>query len=147
MVKAASVANPADPRLLAQLLYCEASLGNMEAAERLLAELENLAKKGDGYRSVAAWETLLNADRGLLLFRGGDPVQGRVFYEKALEIAALNKLPEFAASALLNYAREEALANPAIGLDREALARAVDAFPPAARGVMTRFVQRMGIYP
>ena len=31
---------------------------------------------------------LLNADRGLLSFRRGDTIQGRIFYEKALETAA-----------------------------------------------------------
>jgi hypothetical protein len=145
LVKAAAGANPGDPRLIAQLLYCRASDGQVEAAESLLEKLERTIRQGESGRSEAEWNVILSADRGLLAFRRGNHAEGRRFYEAALEIAVENRLAQFAASAYVNYVREEVLTNPGLQIPEDDLGRAAQAFPAATRGVVSKFIDRMRV--
>jgi tetratricopeptide (TPR) repeat protein len=142
-VEIAMNANPGDPRLTAELLYCKASAGDVEEAENLLPVLSRLIATSQVDRTREAWDMILAADQGLIAFRRGDREMGSAFYRHALDIASANELREFGASAFINFAREEALANPGIRPDADALQRAVDAFPVPTRGVTASFVRRI----
>jgi tetratricopeptide (TPR) repeat protein len=67
-------ANPRDPIILNNLAFCEASLGNIDAAAKALAEVPHES------------QTLpsVTATRGLVSFRAGDPEMGRRLYEEAM---------------------------------------------------------------
>ena len=141
--KTALIANPGDPRLVADLLYNRASAGDIDAAVELLPTLERLIGSSDVDRTRAEWDVLLAADRGLLAYRGGDIQMGREWYRQALGIALDHGLREFGASALINFEREEALASPSPRPNVKALQGAIDAFPPPSRGAVSSFVQRI----
>ena len=143
MVEAARLANPDDPRLLAQLFYCRASGGELEAAESILPQLEAGSKNDTGYQSSEEWEVMLHADRGLLAYRQGRVSEGRRHYRTALDFAQSNKLREAYALALLNGAREEVRSNPAVQVDISELRNAVDVFPRATRAVVAAFLKQI----
>ena len=143
MVAAAQLANPGDPRLLAQLFYCRASRGEVDAAESVLPRLEKAIQKDKSDRHPEEWEVMLNADRGLLAYRRGHVAEGRRHYGAALRVAKAAKLREAHSLALLNYVREEARWNPAGPVDVDALQKAVDVFPRATRGIVADFIKQI----
>jgi tetratricopeptide (TPR) repeat protein len=142
MAEAARLANASDPRLVALILYCRASAGDLAGAQLLFPELERLVRADETETTRAEWDVVLEADKGLLAFRSGSPVEGRLHYENALQLAARHRLRESAATALVNLAREEALATGQM-LDQELLDAAVIAFPQPIRGVVEAFVRRI----
>jgi len=141
LAEAARAANPDDPRLLAEVIYSEASCGRWEEAEKLLPALQRLARRDEG-RSTE-WEVMIVADKGLIAYRRGDREQGRVYYEQAIDLATRNDLNQWAASAHLNHMREEMIANPAAPLDQSKLSWDVNQFPQAARNVVRQFAERI----
>lgn len=142
-VETARVANPDDPRLIADLLYNRASVGEVEAAEDLLPVLERSIAERTAERLKGEWDVLVAADRGLIAFRKGEHEVGRTWYAKALEMASAGGLQEFGASALINLAREEARIGARSRVDSAALARAIEAFPLPARSAVAGFVKRI----
>ena len=143
--EAALVANPGDPRLIVQQLYCLASDGRTEEAERLIPVLEDAAKRGDGDRSPEEWDVLLHADKGLIAFRKGFTEQGRTHYEQALAIANNKGLSESAGMVYINYMREELLACSSSRLDFNELPRVIEMLPRVSRGAAVRFIERLGV--
>lgn len=143
-VETARVANPDDPRLIAELLYNRASVGEVGAAEDLLPVLERSIADCPAEPLKGEWDVLVAADRGLIAFRRGEHEVGRTWYAKALEMASAGGLQEFGASALINLAREEARIGARSRVDSVALARAIEAFPPPARSAVAGFVKRIG---
>ena len=108
-VETARAANPHDPRLIAQLAFCRASLGDLEAAEQLLTDtLPGAIKRYSGIRPAAEWMVLEAADRGLIAFRRGQLTEGHRHYSRAIELAVHHRLKELATVATLYYAREQA---------------------------------------
>lgn len=144
LVKSARIANPDDARLLVQEVYCLGSAGRVDEAQALMSDLEHAAARDDTIYSAAGWEALLHADRGLIAYRSGDLDQGRDAYMRALEIAAANRLQEAAASALINFAREEFRVSGTLPVPLEQLSHAVEAFPDTHRGAVSQFVERLG---
>lgn len=143
IVEAARLANPGDPRLLAQLFYCRASRGEVDAAESVLPRLETAIGNDESDRRPEEWEVMLHADRGLLAYRRGHLTEGRRLYRAALRVAKSSKLREAHSLALLNYVREEAKANPAAPVDIGELRSAVDVFPRATRGIVACFLKQI----
>ena len=143
IVKAARLANPEDPRLLAQLFYCLASQGEIDAAESVLPRLENATQNDKNHLPPEEWEVMLNADRGLLAYRRGQVAEGRRHYSAALRVAESAKLRQAHSLALLNYVREEARWNPAAPVDIDALQAAVNVFPRATRGIVASFIKQI----
>lgn len=142
-VEVARVANPDDPRLIADLLYNKASIDDVDAAETLLSSLENSIEDSQIDWPKGGWDVVLAADRGLIAFRKGNYASGRDWYSKALHVATEEELPEFGASALMNLAREESRQGGAASVGHEALAKAVEVFPQPARGAAAKFVSRI----
>ena len=143
IVEAARLANPNDPRLLAQLFYCKASRGEVDSAESILPRLETAIEDDEGHRSPEEWEVMLHADRGLLAYRRGHMAEGRRLYREAMRVAKSSKLREAHALALLNYVREEARSNPIVPVDYSELQKAVDVFPRATRGIVAHFLKQI----
>ena len=143
IVAAARLANPDNAELLAQLFYCRASRGEVDAAESVLPRLEAAIENDESHRGPKEWEVLLHADRGLLAYRQGDVTEGRRLYSVALRVAKSNKLREAHALALLNYVREEARSNLALPVDIGELRSAVDVFPRAIRGIVAGFLKQI----
>jgi len=143
LVESARIANPDDARLLVQEVYCLGSSGRVEEARALMPDLEQAAARGDATYTAAGWDALLHADRGLIAYRSGSLDEGRDAYMRALEIAAANRLQEAAASALINFAREEFRVSGTLPVPREQLTHAVDVFPATHRGAVSKFVERL----
>ena len=143
LVEAARLANPEDPRLLAQLFYCRASRGEVGAAAAVLPKLETAVDSDESDRSPEEWKVMLHADRGLLAFRRGQVAEGRRFYGEAMRVAKSNNLSQVHALALLNYAREEARLNPITVIDYSELRKAIDVFPSATRGIAEYFLKQI----
>lgn len=141
LVEAGRAANPGDLRLLAQLLYCQACAGMLDEAERNLRLLETSVKGISSQLLDAEWEVLLNADRGLIAFRRGHLEEGRRWYKMAADVADAHRLPEYAASVLINFTREEILAGAIV--DVSELKRLVDVFPQVTRQVVAKAVERI----
>lgn len=143
IMESSAPANPGNPRVIAQILYCKASSGDVEAAAELMPVLERKIRINGSDRSTVEWDVLLHADRGLIAFRRGNLTEGRYYYQTAIDLATNNKLTELAASAFIHLAREEVRVNPSVSLDKHALKRSVDVFPSAVHRIMSKFVQRI----
>lgn len=141
--KASMVPNPAEPRVIAELIYCHASLDALDVAEALLPRLEKLIEEDATLRGKPEWAVVLEADRGLLEFRRGNFIAGAAHYERALEIARRDKLSVHYASAFLNYLRERVRANPATLIDRKDVEDAIAAYHPGQREVVRCFASRI----
>jgi hypothetical protein len=139
----ALIANPEDPRLLADLLYNRASANQVDEAEALLSVLERTLEADQAGHSAEEWRVLLAADRGLIAFRRGMPEAGREHYASALDVATRHGLREFGASALINLSREEARIGEATRVDSDSVKKAIDAFPAESRGAVAGFVARV----
>lgn len=135
--------NPGNPRIIANALYCEASAGRVDAAVEWLAKLEDAIRKSPGGRSAPEWEIMLLADRGLIAFRKGDSATGRLQYRAAFALASRAGLPQYGASAFINYMREEVIATRAFRLDERSLDQALTHYPPGTREIVGRFVERI----
>lgn len=136
-------ANPSDPRLLAQLVYCQASSGLVEAAEGSFDRVLKALKSFEGHRSASEWEVILSADKGLIAYRRGRIEEGRKLYKAAIDCAQRNQLIEHASSAMINATREEVLAGGHSHLNRAELQRALAVFPPVSRQVIGEGVKRI----
>jgi hypothetical protein len=137
------MANPDDPRVLADLLYNLASANRIDEAEVLMPTLERILESDRAGHSPEEWRVLLEADRGLLAFRRGLHDEGRRRYASAVDVASRNRLREFGASALVNLAREEARIGEGFRVDLGSLEKAVAAFPPESQGAIASFVGRV----
>jgi len=144
IAEAARVANPDDPRLLTHLVYCYASMNELERAERLLThELAAAVRKSPHRMSDIEWQVISAADRGLIAFRRGLIAEGRLRYREAIETAMRARHPALRVGALINLAREEALANPSAVLPSEELEDALGGLPEELRPPYERFIDRV----
>ena len=142
LTEAAWQANPGDPRLIAQLVYEHASLGDPSKAQELLRQLPTAIRQHPTVRPQVAWDVLTEADKGLIAFRRGTVESGRAHYRAAVELAAANNLREMAALAALTFAREESRLDPAYpGLAE--LVELVKRLPEPMRHVYSAFAARI----
>ena len=145
LASAARMANPDDPRLIAQLIYCLASRDDPDEAERLLVDvLPGLIRRNPGVHSDIEWSVIEAADRGLIAYRRGHVEEGRFNYTRAIALARQTGKEPLRAGAFLNFVREEALANPGTEIPWARVTEAVTAFPTSIRPLYERFVQRIG---
>jgi tetratricopeptide (TPR) repeat protein len=113
--EAGRAANPNNPHLLAQLVFCYASLGKLGSAQQLLSNLEDTLRFDTGDRSAPEWRPFLAADRGLIAFRQGKIDEGRGYYDEAIRLSSEGGWLVIAATAQIYRAREEARVNPSEG--------------------------------
>ncbi|MDX2208047.1 MAG: hypothetical protein SFU57_10415 [Gemmatimonadales bacterium] len=140
-IAAAQPSNPSNPRLLANEFYALASLNKVGEAADTLAELDRLAS-GSGWTRLE-WDVLLEADRGLLAFRSGDPQRGSAHYRRAMDIAAAEGFLEHGAHAFLNFAMEQVRSDPRSDLSEAELDKAVQSAGPTTRGALASFAERI----
>ena len=142
-VRAVEAANPDDPRLIAQRVFFHASAGELEEAEVLLSEMPAAVEQHVSGSEKAEWEVVMEADRGLIAFRRGHATAGQAHYDRAIRLAADNRLRETGATAFLYYAREVARAVPARAGAVIADARQLlDVFHPSVRHVYEQILVR-----
>ena len=103
LLSSALRANPGDSELLNNLAVALADQGRLEEAQSAFRRIET-SELDD------SWQVAAKATEGLLAFRGGDVVAGRLAYLEALEMASKRKLPQVRFVALAYHAREEILA-------------------------------------
>jgi tetratricopeptide (TPR) repeat protein len=143
LVTEARIANPHDPSIIAQLVYCIASLGRVDEAEKLLRLLPDAINKDSQAAKDTTWPIVLEADEGLIAFRKGLIEKGREHYLRAIRRATELGKKDVAAVALLNLAREEMVANPHAVLPMVEIRRALAAFHSSIRPLYERFVDQL----
>jgi tetratricopeptide (TPR) repeat protein len=112
------IASPQDAAFVNNIAFCLASLGKIEEAK---SELEKIKQfQLGGIQQVA-----YRANHGLIAFRRGNAGEGRDWYRSAVDQAREIANERFTISALLYWAREEALISSKSA--REVLARARNA--------------------
>jgi hypothetical protein len=142
-IQAIEAANPDDPRVLAQLVFCFASSNRLDEAEAKLAQMPPAVDRHASGKERDEWNVVMEADRGLIAFRRGLFADGNHHYEQAIRSATSHGLRETAAAALLYYAREIARADPNHGLKALSDARAVlVAFHESIRHVYEQVIVR-----
>lgn len=142
--EAALLANPDDPRLIAQMIYDHTLLGNADKGSELLADLPRALQQHPQTEPSTEWEVLMEADRGLIAYRRGHIAEGRAHYEKALEIATQAGHRETLAIAALNFAFEEAR----VGFGAEwvpIIPTLLNVFPSRERAVYEAFARRIPV--
>jgi tetratricopeptide (TPR) repeat protein len=142
--RSALQANPADPRVLAQLVYNEILLGNLAEGERLLSELV-IASKATPGEDAADWPVIIAADKGLLAFRRGDVAAGREFYREAITTAQAGRKHHLAAIAGLNLLAEEARIGSPLALEEapEVVPKLLKSIPASLRPIYAAFASRI----
>jgi tetratricopeptide (TPR) repeat protein len=100
------VANPEDEMLINQRAFCFASLDRIDLATEELARLKGATLTDNGR---ITWY----ANHGLVAFRSGRIDEARVWYLKAADLAASVENARYYTTALLYWAREEALRDTA----------------------------------
>ncbi|MEI7014081.1 hypothetical protein [Leptospira licerasiae] len=105
LLKAGLVSHPNDPQMLNGLAYSLALLNKTEEASAEIKKAENLVNIENSTRVCLA------ATRGLIEFRKGNFLAGRMLYLDAMKQAKELKIENFYALALVNYAREEVRIN------------------------------------
>lgn len=144
IVSAARVANPSDPRLVAQLIYCLASLDKVDAAERLLdIDLPQAIRQHQDTHTETVWKVIETADRGLLAYRRGHVELGRAMYLAAIELAKRTRVQSLRGVAQLNLIREVMRADPTAPFPREQMEEALQDIPETIRPVFEPFVTRL----
>lgn len=93
------LANPDEDQLLNNLIFAEASSGNVKRAWELSAPL------------IARRSPQILANAGLISYRTGDADLGRQFYEAAIKLALKNSQSSTAAIAAAFFAREALIAD------------------------------------
>ena len=147
LASAARLANPDDPRLILQLIYCVASQGDPDEAERLLTEdLPVAIRRHPGRLPENDHKIFEVADRGLIAYRRGQVQEGRLHYERAMTLAREAGSPTLEAGALLNFLREEALANPGSAIPWESASALLKAFPASVRPFYESFLERTRLF-
>ncbi|HVF60966.1 MAG TPA: hypothetical protein VNJ70_14260 [Thermoanaerobaculia bacterium] len=128
------VAHPTDPRVLTQLIFCNAALGRLSLAEELLAKLPLAISSHPDAGPAYEWEILTSADLGLIAYRRGQPETARLHYRNAIAIAQSRDSKEAAAVAMIYQAREEIRAGTAESTQfLQAAAKVLDVFTPSIR--------------
>lgn len=97
------IANPGNAMLHNNLAFALGSVGRVEEAVQQVRRM--------GPAEDAAGEATMDATRGFVLFRSGDPVAGRVYYRSAVNAFAKQNDSERGVLASLLWAREEILAD------------------------------------
>jgi tetratricopeptide (TPR) repeat protein len=143
LAEAARFANPDDPHLILQLIYCVASQGNADEAERLLTHvLPAAVKREPNEISAAHLPVFVAADQGLIAYRRGHVEIGRAHYERAVALARETREPTLEAAALLNFIREEVRANPNGVVPWGEADKLVNVFPSSTRLFYEAFMER-----
>lgn len=135
--KAGILTHPTDFLLLNNATVCLASLDRPAEARAMFAIINYPeAEKADA--------ATLYATEGLVEFRSGDPILGRMHYERAVEEAKKQRNPKNVTWALLHFAREEFQYDHARAAVLLAAARdTLKALPPSLRAVTERVVTRV----
>jgi tetratricopeptide (TPR) repeat protein len=143
LAEAALFANPEDPQLILQLIYCVASQGKTDRAERLLThDLPNSVRRNPSDIPTAHLPVFVAADQGLIAYRRNQFAQGKACYERAIALARDARDPALEAAALLNLIREEVRANPSSIVPWEKAEHVLKAFPTSDRLFYERFLER-----
>ena len=143
LAETALLANPDDPQLILQLIYCVASQGRTDEAERLLShDLPNSIRRNPSDIPAAHVPVFVAADKGLIAYRRNQQAQGRTFYESARALAREARDPTLEAAALLNFIREEVRANPSSVVPWEQAEHVLKAFPTSDRLFYEKFLER-----
>lgn len=103
--KAGLLSHPNDPQLLNNIAYSLALLNEIKEAESYLEKV-NIETVEDSDLKVC-----LMATKGLIEFRKKNVKEGRQLYLKAIERTKGDKQPKLHQLAILNYAREEIIAD------------------------------------
>lgn len=98
-------ANPADPTLLNNLAFAQASAGKTDDAASTLSRVPRADLTPEQ-------EIVILATEGLIQFRSGNSESGRAKYREAMNTARERKLPSILVRASIHLAREELRSNP-----------------------------------
>jgi Tfp pilus assembly protein PilF len=93
-------ANPNDPILLNNLAFALTNQNKVEEAEKVFAKINYNEIEPEG-------KTVWNATNGLIHYRKNDAINGRLFYEKAIELSSEQNDKRKKALAIYYYACEE----------------------------------------
>jgi hypothetical protein len=99
-------ANPSEPMLMNSKIFSLAYLGKLEEARKFLPHFE-------AFEQHKAIRPFVNAARGLLAFRSGDFMGGRVHYERALKDCHELEDAGLAANAAIYWLEQELYAGTA----------------------------------
>jgi len=142
-VRTAIVANPEDPGLLLQLIYCLACDGDLDDAERLLMQVLPIAvKRHPDAIPTPHLPIFIEADSGLIAYRRRQVEKGRTHYRRAIELARDARAQSLEAAAFLNFLREEAAVSPQTSMPWSEAEQLLKAFPATVRGFYEAFLQR-----
>jgi tetratricopeptide (TPR) repeat protein len=143
LAETARFANPDDPHLILQLIYCIASQGDADEAERLLTQVLPIAVRHQPNEiPVAHLPVFMAADQGLIAYRRGQFDLGRSHYERARTLARDARAPTLEAAALLNYIREEVRVSPNSAVPWAEADKLVRVFPNNTRLFYEAFLER-----
>jgi Tfp pilus assembly protein PilF len=132
IAKIGLLANPTDPTLTNNYIFCLANCGKLHEAEQVFAKIavpQRFAEfEGSNRPSILA-------TAGLLAYRRGDIERGRELYKKAITEAEAAHLPKHSAVAAIYFAMEELRAMSATATESYNLASIV------SKGVFDKDVQ------
>jgi tetratricopeptide (TPR) repeat protein len=137
LLTAALRANRGDSGLLNNLAVALVDQGRLEEARSVFGRIR-VSDLDPG------WQVAVKATEGLLAFRAGDVVAGRMAYLDALEMASQRRLPHVRLAALAYHAREEILAGSDIAeqaLQQVERIAERDGFPPGLEPFVRRLRQ------
>jgi tetratricopeptide (TPR) repeat protein len=144
LVSEARVANPDEPRLIAQEAYCRSLQNELDAAEQLLTEeLPTAIDRHPDVRSVEMWNVIRAADRGLIAFRRGKSDAGREAYASAISSAKKIGAPGLRAVAYLNLFREELRFGGVTAQHKVELQKALNDLQGGQQAAYREFVRRL----
>lgn len=144
MITTAQIANPDDPRLIAQMIYCLASEDSLDEAEQLLTgALPGAILKHPEIYPDSVWRVIEAADRGLLAFRRKQISEARAYYLKAIELAPATGIASLRAEALLNLLREEMRANPTMVVGDREIKSVLNDIPSSLQPLFQPIVSRL----
>lgn len=132
MLGAGEISHPYDPQIINNLAYAYALNNEPDKA------FGELSKLRDAHQDEIT-ESCLLATKGLAYFRKGQPTEGRFFYGKAIDKTHTLKNKNLNWIAILNYAREEILA------DSEYIPNVIEAVekvPDAHAGIEIRMLKK-----
>lgn len=98
-----------NPHLINNLIFAYIMNGDINSAEKLFKKLKFDPDKSTNFNLKT--KICLTATLGLYFFRKGDTESGRTFYLQAIDKSKLLKEDSLTALAVVNYAREEVLAD------------------------------------
>lgn len=103
LIRRAKHANPDEPAVLNGLMYYQLLSGEVDSARITFESLRTLSAS---YSSIE--RIIVTATTGLLEFRSGNPLIGRMLYVEAIANSEKNNRYDLKVSATANLAREEA---------------------------------------